>query len=530
MREGSPAVPQKGAHRFARWSVIVGAALLTIACTPPPPRAPIVAAAAPAAAAAADDPFAPLQHGLRPIRLCADEALPRWSLQERMAHYHVPGVAIAILRDGKVVAARGFGLREAGTNDAVDADTLFSVGSVSKVVTAATVLRFVADGRLDLDRDVNGYLKSWQITPQPGIADASVSLRMLLSHTAGLDVHGFPDFQPGEAMPTLRQILDGAPPAKGGTVKLIHEPGARYDYSGGGTMVEQLLLEEQAALPFDDIARREVLDPLQMRRSTFANPLPAERGNIAKAHNDAGERVALPRGWESFPEQAASGLWTSANDLGRFVAALIASYRGRDAFLPRPLAQAMMTEVSPSMHGLGPRLEGEGRARVFHHGGDNDSYHAWIEGYLETGDGFVILTNGDGGVGLRNEIRNALSDAIALGINPLVRTVDIDLSDRRYDDYAGRYEREAAIPADLTRGLLDSFDQPGFTIARSDASFAITLGEPAQTHALRTLAPDRFIGDDLPYKFSLHRDAHGEVRGATVERGNARAYYRRREG
>lgn len=517
------------------------AALLTAcsAAMPPSASSPPVStqastqAAVVAATVASDDPLAPLQRGLRLNRLTAGEALPGWSLAERMAHHKVPGVAIAVLRNGEVVAARGYGLREAGTTDAVDADTLFSVGSVSKIATAATALRFVADGRLDLDRDINTYLKSWQLAPQPGIADARVSLRMLLSHTAGLDVHGFPDFQPGEAMPTLLQTLDGTPPAKVGPVRLIHEPGARYDYSGGGTMIGQLLLQELGGAEFETVARREVFDPLQMSRSTFANPLPAQRGNIAKAHDKDGARVALPRGWESFPEQAASGLWTSANELGRFVGVLLRSYQGRADFLPRPLAQQMMTEVSPSMHGLGPRLEGKGIARIFHHGGDNDSYHAWIEGYLETGDGLVILTNGDGGVALRSEIRAAFSDAIGLGVNAALRVVDIDLGAPAYADTAGHYELDPAVPADIRRGLIDSFEYPGFELVHGDGKLTLVLpgdddSKEPKRYTAQALATDRFVGDGFPaFEFRLHRDARGQVRGASVERNGDTAYFRR---
>lgn len=510
---------------FAAVLSVAGCSRSDIRATDPPP-----AATSPSAAPALD-PLAPMRNGLRPHRLRAGEALPRWSLEERMAHYKVPGVAVAVIRNGEVVAARGYGLREAGTTDAVDADTLFSVGSVSKVATASIALRAVAAGRFDLDRDVNGYLSSWKITPQPGIADPHVSLRMLLSHTAGLDVHGFPDFQPGEALPTLRQILDGAPPAKGGTVKLIHQPGSRFDYSGGGTMIVQLMLQEQAHESFEAIARRELFGPARMTRSTFENPLPAERGNIAKAHNDKGERVALPRGWEAFPEQAASGLWTSANDLGRFAAILLRSYKGRDPFLPRSIAQAMMTEVSPSMHGLGPRIEGKGDMRVFQHGGDNDSYHASIEGSLESGDGFVILTNGDGAIPLRGEIRAAFSDALGYGVNAPQRIVELDFSDRSYDDYAGRYVRDEAIPADIARGMIDMFEYTEFSIVRDGATFAVVLSGEEKPFPLLALAPDRFVGNRAAgFEFTLYRDAHGKVRGASVDRGNARLYFRRRDG
>ncbi len=525
------AATTSGAFASTLFATLLSGCTIASPPTSPPASTP-PATVATSVSANSGDPLAPLQQGLRPNRLKSGEALPGWTLQERMAHYKVPGVAVAVLRNGEVAAARGYGLREAGTADAVDADTLFSVGSVSKIVTAATVLRFVANRRLDLDRDINTYLSSWQLAPQPGIADARVSLRMLLSHTAGLDVHGFPDFQPGEAMPTVLQTLAGTPPAKVGPVRLIHEPGARYDYSGGGTMIGQLVLQEQGGADFETIARREVFDALPMTRSTFANPLPAERGNIAKAHNSEGVPVALPRGWESFPEQAASGLWTSANELGRFVGVLLKSYKGRSDFLPRALALQMMTEVSPSMHGLGPRLEGKGIARLFHHGGDNDSYHAWIEGYLETGDGLVILTNGDGGVALRSEIRAAFSDAIGLGVNAPLPVVDVDLGAAAYADVAGRYELDTAIPADIRRGLIDSFEYPGFELVHGDGKLTLVLpGDEAskepKRYTAQALATDRFVGEGFAaFEFRLHRDARGLLRGVSVERNGDVAYFR----
>src|SRR5690349_14328619 len=97
-----------------------------------------------------NDLLSALHAGLRPTVFEPGAEAPRWSLQERMAHYKVPGVAVAVLKNGRVVDAAGFGVRESGGRDAVDADTLFSVGSISKVVAAATTLRLAADGRLDL--------------------------------------------------------------------------------------------------------------------------------------------------------------------------------------------------------------------------------------------------------------------------------------------------------------------------------------------------------------------------------------------
>jgi CubicO group peptidase (beta-lactamase class C family) len=478
-----------------------------------------------------DELLAALNTGLRPTVLEPEAALPRWSLHERMAHYNVPGVAVAVLKNGRVVAAAGFGVREARTHDVVDADTLFSVGSISKIVAAATTLRLVADGRLDLDRDIGAYLKSWHIPSTPELSHPNVTLRMLMSHTAGFSVHGFKDYEPDEPLPSIVQTLNGTPPAKNRPVRLTFEPGTRMRYSGGGTTVEQMVIEDFAGVPFESVAGEQVLAPLSMRRSTFANPLPEMTTNVAKAHDRGGAAAALPRGWQSFPERAASGLWTSANELGAFVGALIHSYQGRSDFLPQTLAVQMMTEVWPSIHGLGPRLGGEGAARVFYHGGDNDSYHAWIEGYLETGDGFVILTNGSEGDSLVREIRNALSDAIGGGANPPLRAVRLDLSRPIYADYAGTYRLDESMPPDLLGHLGAYFTFDALEIDVAAGAIKVTeLGEEPETFELRPLSPSRFVrfGDfDPPLRYEFHRDAHGAVHLLTIDRGNSRLYYRR---
>ena len=472
---------------------------------------------------------AALRHGLRPSILKTGEPVPEWSLQERMAHHKVPGVAIAVLEDGVVVHAAGYGLRQAATRDAVDADTLFSVGSISKVIAATTTLRLVAQGRIALDRDVNHYLKSWRVPPAPEIADPVVTMRMLLSHTSGLSVHGFEDYLPGEALPTLVETLDGKPPAKNEPVRLQREPGTLCDYSGGGVMVEQQVIEDVTGMPLATAARAQVFDPIGMRRSTFENPLPAAHGNIAKAHDEAGRPTALPRGWQAFPEQAASGLWTSANDLGAFVAAVIKSYRGTGTLLPRTIATQMVTEVSPCPFGLGPELSGAGATRRFVHNGDNDSYHAAFEGYLESGDGFVILTNGKNSKQLRGEIRNALSDVLGHGVKPLIRTIAFDLRAPPYADYAGAYRIDDDVPMDFRRKLADSFGFDALEVRLTEGTMTVSVDDEdgPESSPLLPLTPARFIAPRFGIELEFHRDAHGSVRAVSIEADAARTYYRR---
>nr|WP_283254669.1 serine hydrolase domain-containing protein [Luteimonas galliterrae] len=445
-----------------------------------------------------------------------------------MRHYKVPGVAIAVLKNGEVVQVAGYGVREAGTQDKVDGDTLFSVGSISKVATATTTLRLVAEGRLDLDRNVDDYLERWKLPASADVPQPRVSLRMLMSHTAGLGVHGFADYQPGEPLPTLVQVLEGQKPAKGEAVRFKRAPGLVNDYSGGGVTVEQAVIEDATGKSLQQMAQEQVFAPLGMRRSTFESPLSAARGNIAKAHNGDGAAVALPRGWESFAEAGASGLWTSANDLGQLVGGLIESYQGRSDFLPQPLAAAMMTPVSPGPFGLGPRLGGVGMGRHFFHMGANESYRAYLEGYPETGDGYAILTNGTNGTELSFEIRNALSDAIGLAARPLLRSVAPRVPPS--PDYAGHYKLDTAVPMDLRRASADNFDYASVRVSVVGGAVQILLPGQDKPTPLLPLGPAQFVQAGMyTILFEFRRDAWGKVRGMSVSipEADSVAYYAR---
>ncbi len=472
------------------------------------------------------DPLAALERGLRPNVLPADAPLPHWSLDARMRHHRIPGVAIAVIRDGRVVAARGYGLRSADASMPVDGDTVFSVGSISKVIAAATTLRLADAGRVSLDRDIAADLKRWQVPDASG-RSGPITLRMVMSHTSGLGVHGFADYLPGEPVPTLVQVLQGAPPAKNAAVTRRFGPGERNDYSGGGITVEQVLLEDITGQPFARLADAQVFGPLRMTRSTFASPLPPGHGNVAHAHDDAGAPAALPRGYETFPESAASGLWTSANDLGAFVAAIIRSYQGGEGFLRRDTAVQMLTPVARSWFGLGPRLDGEGASRSFHHGGANDSYRAWIEGYPETGDGFVILTNGANGNELAREVRNALTDALGRGDNALLRSLADSAPPAA--DLAGRYQLDTQVPMEIRGAVADVLEEDRFEMQVVAGALAWHLPGAASAAMLHPLAPNRYASASGSLRFVFHRGPDGRVQAVSVlhPASDSRALYRR---
>jgi len=209
---------------------------------------------------------------------------------------------------------------------------------------------------------------------------------MLLPYTAGFNVHRFKDYLPGESLPSIERTLNGVPPAKNEPVHLTFEPGTHallrrrhYGRADGDRRC--------CRGPFESVAQEQVLAWLDMGPSTFATPLPERPQMWPRRTIGTARRWFYLAAGKAFWSGAASGLWMSVNELGALTGAPIRSYQGRSDFLPQSLAVQMMTGVWPSVHGLGPRLTGEGAARVFHHGGANDSDRARIEGYLERGDG-----------------------------------------------------------------------------------------------------------------------------------------------
>lgn len=417
----------------------------------------------------------------------------RWSLAERMSFHAVPGVAVAILRDGNVEQFGGYGSRLAGSAMPVGPDTLFSVGSVSKVATAALCLKLVADGILDLEADVGRWLRRWRIPPGPDGDGATISLRMLLSHTAGFNVHGFKDFDPSAQLPSLLQTLTGESPALNKPLVRIDRAGTRSRYSGGGYMVVQAVIEDATGQSFDAVAQRHLFKPLGMTRSRFDAAPDPDTADIAHAHGDKGQPTALPRGWQSFPELAPSGLWTCARDLAHLVRALGESYRGRDDFLPQVSALDMMTEISPGTFGLGPRLAGEGASRIFHHAGANDSYKAYIESNLETGDGLVILTNGEHGDVLSDEIRNAVSDAFGWPGDWSITTSSVT-APVLFDSFAGRYIRQAN-QSPILSGILDTGLEAEELVV-SHTSEGLALEANGRLRPLKPVSSHRFVIPD----------------------------------
>jgi CubicO group peptidase (beta-lactamase class C family) len=378
--------------------VVVGAAL--VAAVAPRLHAQDVSASPEARAAR-------VEKGLLPGIVIAGRPSPAKPLAERMSALKTPGVSVAVINGGVIEWAKGYGVTDTGGNTPVTPQTLFQAASLSKPVAALAALRLVEQGKLSLDQGVNEHLTSWKVPENEFTAKEKITLRRLLSHTAGLTVSGFPGYNADAPVPALVQILDGQKPANTAAIRADVVPGTISRYSGGGFTVMQHLLTDVTAKPFPSLLAELVLQPIGMKDSTYEQPLPeTRRAAAASGHRTDG--ALLPGRYHTYPEMAAAGLWTTPTDLARFLIEIQNALQGRSKILTAGMARQMITDQKGS-YGLGLGLEGTGPAASFGHGGSNAGFKCSMTASVEGGRGAVVMTNGDQGGRLASEILRAVA-------------------------------------------------------------------------------------------------------------------------
>lgn len=324
-------------------------------------------------------------HGRRPV-----------SLHDAMEALHVPSVSIALIADNRVAWAKAYG-------DATP-NTRYQAASLSKTVAAVAALRLVQHGRLSLDADVNDALTSWKLPRNDLTQNHPVTLRGLLSMTAGIGVPGYLGYARGTPRANTVEILDGTPPATSMPVRVQHVPGSAYAYSGGSYQIVQLMIEDSTHASFADTVKALVFQPTGMFSSTYELTPASEIGEpVARGHDADGQQ--LPGGWREVPELAAGGLWSTPTDLARLLISLSHSYAGqRDTLLSQPLAEEMMTRNNVGPYGLGVVVAGSRRNLVIMRRGQNVGYQVYMLIYPNTGDGIVIMTGSNNGTTLATSL------------------------------------------------------------------------------------------------------------------------------
>ena len=448
-----------------------------------------------AAAGALEQRIRAVEEGLLPALTVKGRPAPTMRLTERMTHYRVPGVSIAVISEGTLEWAKAYGVLDSMREEPVRADTLFQAASASKVVAAVGALALVEAGLLGLDSDVNRSLRSWRLPASAYTRERKVTLRRLLRHTAGLNMRGFSGYPPGEPVPSLIQVLDGSGPASSLPIRVYVEPDTVQSYSGGGYVVVQQVMEDVTEVPFVEYMRRAVLEKVGMWRSTFEQPLPEQFiAEAAVGHTQAGE----PMGgrWYTYPELAAAGLWTTPAELSRLVTDLQKSLDGSDSgLLTTQRATEMVTDQFNGW-GLGVSVGGDEGERWFTHEGLNRGYACRLFAFTTSGQGAVVMTNSENGAPLIMEILRGI--AVVYGWPDLqpeeIPAIAVDPS--LYNMYAGRYAPDGFWAPEIS------------VITDGNRLYADLSGEQME---LLSIAPAQYVSSGKEVEIHFHRDARGRV-------------------
>lgn len=449
--------------------------------------------------------IATIENNLLPPVLLEGQEDAGMNIYERMEHYKVPGVSIAFMNGGKIVWARGYGYTDADSTRTVDENTLFQAASISKPVAAMAALRLVEEGEIGLDEDVNLYLKDWQVENNAFTEEEKVTLRRILSHTAGLTVHGFDGYAHDEEVPDLIRVLNGEAPANSGRIYPDTIPGVEYSYSGGGYTIMQKMLCDVTGKPFPALMKEKVLSVIGMENSTYEQPLPGEyQGNAASAHDAEGKMIEGR--WHTYPEMAAAGLWTTPSDLLKYAMEVQESYAGRSN---RVLSMEMVHEMlTPQLnnHGLGPGTGGSGDSITFGHGGSNRGFRCRLQAYTKLGQGLVVMTNGSRGSELFSEIWRSFSAIYGWDHNPEVKSL-YPLDQEELEVLAGQYL--------LT---IQGDDLVIELSAKQDHLEGIQLWNNFSFEMYPESAT-RFFNRDDGAEFEFQLDEQGAVKGITIFEG-----------
>jgi CubicO group peptidase (beta-lactamase class C family) len=351
--------------------------------------------------------IARIEQGLLPAVRVANAPPVTYKLADRMAHHKVPAVSVAFVENGKLAWARAYGIGDVAAGTRATTDTLFQAASISKPLAALAVLRLVQDGKLALDEDVNLKLKSWQVPESEFTKVEKVTLRRLLTHSAGMTVSGFPGYASTDSVPTTVQVLNGEKPANTAPVRVDIEPGKIMRYSGGGFTIMQLLVGDITGKPFPQVMREFVLDPVGMSASTYEQPLPAMSKRAARAYQRSGDPVK--GGPHTYPEMAAAGLWTTPSELAKVAVELEAAFEGRSSRILSPATIKQMLTHQRDGYGLGIAVGGDGETMRFGHSGANAGYRCqWVH-YPARHQGVIVMTNSDAGGDVLVELLRAIS-------------------------------------------------------------------------------------------------------------------------
>jgi CubicO group peptidase (beta-lactamase class C family) len=371
---------------------------------------------------------------------------------DQMKRYKVNGLSIGVIKNYKVDFVKGYGLADTALKIPVTDKTLFQAASISKSLNGLAIVKLFRDRKLDLYADINTYLKSWKF-PYDSVAQGKkINMASLLSHTAGLSVSGFAGYEKGKPIPSVIQVLNGAKPANSDPVRSRFAPGTREQYSGGGITISQQVLTDITGLPYEKFLAEQVLKPMGMNSSTFAQPpVGVKKHLLATGYSVEGREV--PGKYHVYPEQAAAGLWTNPTELAKYIIETQLSYAGKSAkVLDQESTRLRLTPYQNTQgSALGVFIEDYNGVRYFGHGAGNEGFRGGYYGSMEGGNGLIIMVNSDNGE-IIQELINSIAKVYGFtGLNKTRKVTLADVPDQELDTYLGRFQLTPELVLTVTR-------------------------------------------------------------------------------
>jgi CubicO group peptidase (beta-lactamase class C family) len=362
----------------------------------------------------------------------------QWTIQGRMNFYKIKGVSVAVIRDYKLEWAKGYGWADDSARTPVTVQTLFQAASISKSLNSVGVLKLAQENKLDLYADINQYLTSWKFPYDTVSKNKKISTAELLSHTAGLNVHGFGGYARGEAIPSVLQILNGVPPANSDPIRSMLEPGIRSEYSGGGITISQLIVMDITRKSYAEYMYENVLKPLGMTSSSYEQPNKSNPILLATGYRMNGEEISGK--YHIYPEEAAAGLWTNPTDLGKYIVETQLAWQGKSAkVLNQQMTRLRLTPYGNKNAALGVFIDSTIDGKYFQHGGANEGFRCQYYGSIEGGEGLVVMVNSDNNA-IIQEIVNSI--AKVYNMKGLLRTKTrkiVKVESSLLQTYTGKY-------------------------------------------------------------------------------------------
>jgi CubicO group peptidase (beta-lactamase class C family) len=430
------------------------------------------------------------------------DSMPRLTIEGQMKLYRIRGVSVAVIKDYKIDWAKGYGWADEEEKRPVTTDTRFQAASISKSLNSVGVMKLVQQGKINLDSDINTYLKTWKFPYDSISHNKKITVRNLLTHTAGLTVHGFRGYTTTDLLPTIPQILNGEKPANSPAVRSQFEPSLRFKYSGGGTTISQLIVTDVTGQRYEDFMKKNVLDPLGMTNSSYAQPSQIDPKYLATAYYGGGGNVKGK--YHVYPEQAAAGLWTTPTDLAKYIIETQLAYEGKSSKVLSPaFTQQRLTFYVDSAAALGSFLVRKEGQVYFTHNGGNEGFACTSFGSLRGGNGVVVMTNADN-FAIIPEIVNSVAKVYGWKgfYTPTFRKV-LTLSADTLQAYSGNY--------------LAGKDTISFSV-RDNALYVQQNSQPANGYKLLfNTSATAWIKEVPGVKIGFVFDADGKVNTITID-------------